>query len=132
MDVGVVEVYERDEAGNRRKVACEIDFVVNRSAKKYYIQSALSMSDPVKAKTELRPLLGTKDFFKKIVVSKSSMKPWTDEDGIVHLGLYDFLLNEDLKVAEKSGEKIITKKTQEKYNCRQRDKTLVGNIRRTE
>lgn len=58
--------------------------------------SALSMSDPVKAKTELRPLLGTRDFFKIIVVSKSSMKPWTDEDGIVHLGLYDFLLNEDL------------------------------------
>ena len=96
VDVGVVEVYENDEAGNRHKVACEIDFVVNRGAKKYYIQSALSMSDPIKAKTELRPLLGTRDFFKKIVVSKSSMKPWTDEDGIVHLGLYDFLLNEDL------------------------------------
>lgn len=45
---------------------------------------------------ELRPLLGTKDFFKKIVVSKSSMRPWINEDGIVHLGLYDFLLNEDL------------------------------------
>ena len=53
------------------------------------------MSDPTKAKTELRPLLGTKDFFRKIVVSKSSMKLWIDEDGIVHLGLYEFLLNED-------------------------------------
>lgn len=41
-------------------------------------------------------LMKSQDFFKKIVVSKSSMKPWTDEDGIVHLGLYDFLSNEDL------------------------------------
>lgn len=96
VDVGVVEIYENDTAGNRRKTACEIDFVVNKGARKYYIQSALSMSDPAKAKTELRPLLGTRDFFKKIVVSKSSMKPWIDEDGIVHLGLYDFLLDEDL------------------------------------
>lgn len=96
VDVGVVEIYENDEAGKRRKVSCEIDFVVNKGAKKYYIQSALSMNEPAKAKTELRPLLGTKDFFKKIVVSKSSMKPWIDEDGIVHLGLYDFLLDEEL------------------------------------
>lgn len=96
VDVGVVEIYENDEAGNRHKTACEIDFVVNKGIRKYYIQSALSMNDPIKARTELRPLLGTKDFFKKIVVSKTSMKPWIDEDGIIHLGLYDFLLNEEL------------------------------------
>ena len=36
-----------------------------------------------------------KDFFKKIIISKSAMKPWTDEDGILHLGLYEFLLNEN-------------------------------------
>ena len=45
--------------------------------------------------TELRPLKHTKDFFKKILISKSSMKPWTDDDGILHLGLYEFLLNEN-------------------------------------
>ncbi len=96
VDVGVVEIQERDESGNRHKTACEIDFVVNKGAKKYYIQSALNMADPAKAKRELRPLLSTRDFFKKIVVSKTSMKPWIDEDGISHLGLYDFLLNENL------------------------------------
>ena len=41
-----------------------------------------------------RPLKSTKDFFKKIIVSKTTMKPWTDEDGILHLGLYEFLLND--------------------------------------
>ncbi len=94
VDVGVVEVSESSEAGQSRK-QCEIDFVVNRGTKKYYIQSALNVSDPTKMETELRPLKRTGDFFKKILISKSSMKPWTDDDGILHLGLYEFLLNEN-------------------------------------
>ena len=63
-------------------------------SKRYYIQSALSVSDPDKMTTELRPLKNTRYFFKKIIISKSHAKPWTDEDGIVHIGLYDFLLNQ--------------------------------------
>lgn len=94
VDVGVVEIIERNE-GKKTKKQCEIDFVVNVGAKKYYIQSALNVSEPSKMETELRPLRNTKDFFKKIIVSKTSMKPWTDEDGILHLGLYEFLLNEN-------------------------------------
>ncbi len=93
VDVGVVTVSERDGVKQVRK-QCEIDFVVNYGAKKYYIQSALSVSDPDKMETELRPLKNTNDFFKKVIISKSSMKPWTDEEGILHLGLYEFLLNE--------------------------------------
>ena len=93
VDVGVVEIVERKD-GKKIKKQCEIDFVVNVGAKKYYIQSALNVSEPSKMETELRPLKNTKDFFKKIIVSKTSMKPWTDEDGILHLGLYEFLLNE--------------------------------------
>ena len=94
VDVGVVEIWTTDESGNRRKVNCEIDFVANRGRKKYYIQSALNVSNSVKEKNELRPLLGTNDFFRKIIVTKSNMKPWLDENGILHLGLYEFLLNE--------------------------------------
>ena len=94
VDVGVVEIVE--ETGEKRvKKQCEIDFVVNKGTKKYYIQSALSVSDPDKLKTEIRPLLNTKDFFNKILISKTSMKPFVDEKGILHLGLYEFLLNED-------------------------------------
>ncbi|MGN0448360.1 MAG: ATP-binding protein [Acutalibacteraceae bacterium] len=94
VDVGVVEIVE-SEQGKKTKKKCEIDFVVNVGAKKYYIQSALNLSDPSKMETELRPLKNTKDFFKKIIISKTSMKPWTDESGILHLGLYEFLLNEN-------------------------------------
>ena len=94
VDVGVVEIVESRD-GKRSKKQCEIDFVVNRGSKKYYIQSSLNVSEPSKMETELRPLKHTKDFFKKIIISKTSMKPWTDEDGILHLGLYEFLLNEN-------------------------------------
>lgn len=94
VDVGVVEIVENSE-GKKTKRQCEIDFVVNRGSKKYYIQSALNVNDPSKLETELRPLKNTRDFFKKIIVSKTSMKPWTDEDGILHLGLYEFLLNDN-------------------------------------
>ncbi len=95
VDVGVVDIQEMQD-GKRSRKQCEIDFVVNRGAKKYYIQSALSVSDPDKLATELRPLKSTKDFFKKIIVTKTMAKPWTDEDGILHVGLMDFLLDESL------------------------------------
>lgn len=95
VDVGVVRIEETDEAGKRRQKSYEIDFVVNKGAKKYYVQSALNISDDMKARQELRPLLTVNDFFKKFVITKTSMKPWVDEIGVIHLGLYDFLLNED-------------------------------------
>lgn len=94
VDVGVVDITENANGKTKRK-QCEIDFIVNKGSKKYYIQSALNVSEPSKLETELRPLKSVKDFFKKIIVSKTSMKPWTDEDGILHLGLYEFLLNEN-------------------------------------
>lgn len=94
VDVGVVEISARAD-GKVSKKQCEIDFIAARGSKKYYIQSALNVSDPAKMDTELRPLKNTKDFFKKIIISKTSMKPWTDNDGILHLGLYEFLLNEE-------------------------------------
>lgn len=94
VDVGVVEIVD-DNGGKRMKKQCEIDFVVNKGSKKYYIQSALSVGKSEKADAEMRPLKYTNDFFKKIIITKTAMKPWTDEDGILHLGLYEFLLNAD-------------------------------------
>lgn len=94
VDVGVVEIVESSK-GKRAKKQCEIDFVVNKGSKKYYIQSVLSVNEQSKLETELWPLKNTKDFFKKIIISKTFMKPWTDEDGILHLGLYEFLINEN-------------------------------------
>lgn len=93
VDVGVVEIVETKD-GKKKKKQCEIDFVVNVGSKKYYIQSALRTDEKDKLAAELRPLRGTGDFFKKIIVTKTSMKPWTDDDGILRVGLYDFLLDE--------------------------------------
>ena len=94
VDVGVVDIVESNNE-KRVKKQCEIDFIVNKGSKKYYIQSALNVLDPSNLETELKPLKNAKDFFKKIIISKTSMKPWTDEEGILHLGLYEFLLNEN-------------------------------------
>ena len=93
-DVGVVEVIDNKNR-MRTKKQCEIDFVVNRGSKRYYIQSALSADDAEKMSAELRPLKSTNDFFKKIIITKTAARPWTDEDGILHLGLYEFLLNDN-------------------------------------
>ena len=73
----------------------EIDFVARKGTKLYYIQSALRMDDEEKQKTELRSLQEVKNSFKKIVVSKSYGKSWIDEEGILRIGLMDFLLDEN-------------------------------------
>lgn len=66
VDVGVVDLFETGAEGKRKKVSCEIDFVVNKGIKKYYIQSALTLGDARKEQTELRPLFSVRDFFRKI------------------------------------------------------------------
>ena len=93
VDTGVVEIVEIKE-GHRSKKQCEIDFVVNKGSKRYYIQSALDVSHSDQLNNKIRSLKKTNDFFKKVVITKTFMKPWYDEDGILHLGLYDFLLDE--------------------------------------
>ncbi len=94
-DAGMVEVVERNREGKRTQKSLEIDFIARKGTKKYYIQSALSMDDEEKQKTELKSLLAINDSFKKIVVSKSYGKCWTDEKGILRLGIMDFLLDEE-------------------------------------
>ena len=49
------------------------------------------MEDETKADQKLRPLLGVNDFFRKVVVSKTLARPWTDGSGVLHIGIYDFL-----------------------------------------
>lgn len=96
VDVGVVEIVSVGEDGKRHQKQCEIDFVINKGMRKYYIQSALALNTTDKEKTELRPFLETKDFFKRIIITKSYTKPWIDDNGIYHVGLYDFLLDESI------------------------------------
>jgi len=95
VDVGVVPLSEKDAKGKRHQKNCEIDFVVNSGGQRYYIQSALSVADASKLQQEKRPLLAVRDSFRRIIVNKTAAKPWFDETGIKHIGLYDFLLDEN-------------------------------------
>lgn len=94
VDVGNIEVTERNVEGKRSQKNLEIDFIARKGSKKYYIQSALNMDDKEKEDKELRPLNAVDDSFKKIVVSKSYGKNWTDENGILRLGIIEFLTDE--------------------------------------
>ncbi len=96
VDVGVVTVDDRDEDKKVRRSNLEIDFIINKGMKRYYIQWALNMDNPDKKMQEQRPLLNVRDSFRKIIVTKTRMKPWMDDHGVIHIGLYDFLLDEDV------------------------------------
>lgn len=93
VDVGVVEV-QRMNNGIRNKGQYEIDFVVNLGNEKVYIQSALNVSSPEKKAQETFSLHNTGDFFRKIVVLDGNQKLWTDEDGVIYVGVIPFLLND--------------------------------------
>lgn len=94
VDVGVVEYNHTDEHGKKVRTQLEIDFVANKGSKRYYIQSALTVADEEKQKQETNSLIRVSDSFKKIVVVKDDIIPWYDEQGILYLGIEQFLLEE--------------------------------------
>ena len=96
VDVGVVEYNTKDKNGKKIRKQLEVDFVVNRGNRRFYIQSALSISDPEKKLQEIDSLCRIPDSFSKIVVVKDYMKPWQDENGITYIGIEQFLLDETL------------------------------------
>lgn len=95
VDVGHVEIRKRTEDGKQQRVHLEVDFVVNQASRRYYIQSALAMSDKEKEMQESQSLLNINDSFKKIIIVKDDIKPWHNEQGILIMGLMDFLLDEN-------------------------------------
>ena len=90
VDVGVVELRE----GNQRK-QLEVDFVCNLGNKRYYVQSALNLDTREKTIQEERPLMNINDNFKKIIVVKENMKHWITEEGILVVGIQEFLLDKN-------------------------------------
>lgn len=95
VDVGVVEYYETKANGKRAKKQLEVDFVATKGSDKYYIQSAFALPNTEKIAQEQRGLLSVPDFFRKIVIVKDNIKVRRDENGIVTMGLKNFLLNEN-------------------------------------
>ena len=94
VDVGVVIKRSRTEEGVQEKKQLEIDFVANMGSKRYYIQSAFSLPDSEKRIQEKASLISVKDSFKKIIIVKDVVKPFHDNDGILTMSIYDFLLDE--------------------------------------
>ena len=96
VDVGVVFESSHNEKGNGKRIAREIDFVITKGGKKTYIQSAYAMDTDDKIRTETKPFSITGDSFPKIVVRRDIRKRWYDENGILNIGIIDFLLNNDI------------------------------------
>lgn len=96
VDVGVIEINSTNEKGNCVRKQLEIDFVCNKGSRRYYIQSAYAMSDQAKMKQEQRSLMLTGDAFKKIIITKDSPGPYYNEDGVLVMNIFDFLLDENM------------------------------------
>ena len=95
VDVGIVEVMEKNNVGKRIHKQLEVDFVVNQGSQRYYIQVAYDMTSEEKQKQEFHSFRNIPDSFKKIVIVNGTAKPWRNEEGFVIMGMKYFLLNSD-------------------------------------
>jgi predicted AAA+ superfamily ATPase len=95
VDIGVVDTTETDTEGKRRAKRLEVDFVARRGNDQCYIQSAFFLADPAKSAQEKRPLEKIPDSFRKYVIVGDNIKAKRDNNGILTMGLLDFLLNQD-------------------------------------
>lgn len=96
VDVGVVTVIEKNQAGNNVRKQLEVDFVCNLGSQRCYIQSAFSLPDMEKIKQETRPFKKIDDSFKKMVVTHDMVPAHYNDDGVLTVNIYDFLLNESI------------------------------------
>ena len=94
VDVGVVEYNYKDENKKTVRKNLEVDFIINRGSNRYYIQSALNVDTKEKQVQETESLRRTGDSFKKIVIVRNNIVPRFDDDGILYIGVEDFLLDE--------------------------------------
>ena len=90
VDIGVVEIRE-----NGKRLQTEVDFICNKGNNRFYIQSALHLDTREKTIQESRSLNHIKDSFKKIIIVGDNIKPWWTDDGILVMGILDFLLDQE-------------------------------------
>ena len=95
VDVGMVEIKTLNKEGKWLRSQLEVDFIASLGSKKYYIQSAFSIPDREKEIQESRSLININDSFKKIIIVKDHIMPRRNEEGILTIGLFDFLLKEN-------------------------------------
>lgn len=95
VDVGVVVKNEKDDNGISVRKQLEVDFVCNQGSKRCYIQSALRLLSEEKREQELRSLKSIDDSFLKFVITENAVKRYQDENGVVFMNIYEFLLDEN-------------------------------------
>ena len=95
VDVGNLTIVENGKEGKTIKKHLEVDFICKKGSKKYYIQSAYILGTTEKVKQEIRPFLKINDSFKKILITSDTPKPFYNEEGILMMNVYDFLMAED-------------------------------------
>lgn len=95
VDVGIVEYSIKMDDGKSKRLQLEVDFVANKGSQRYYIQSAFAIPDEEKRNQETRVFSRIGDSFKKIVVVRDDIIPWHDENGILYIGVEQFLLEEN-------------------------------------
>ena len=94
VDVGVVEINERQEDGKYVRKQIEVDFVCNKADERVYVQSAFSIPTTEKRQQEERPLVNVGDGFRKVVVTKDNVIRHNDENGILIMSLQEYLMDE--------------------------------------
>ena len=95
VDVGLVEAREMRD-GKQVYIQYEVDFIVTNGIDKYYIQSAYALPDEIKKNQELNPLRKIGDSFQKIVIQGDDIATYTNDEGIIFMGLHQFLMNGDI------------------------------------
>ena len=95
VDVGLVEAREMRD-GKQVYIQYEVDFIVTNGIDKYYIQSAYALPDEIKKNQELNPLRKIGDSFQKIVIQGDDIATYTNDEGIIFMGLHQFLMNSNI------------------------------------
>lgn len=95
VDVGQIVQNGKDENGKFQRKTFEVDFVCNRGFKKYYIQSALDLPTPEKKEQEQNSLMRINDNFKKIIIVGGMTPTYINDDGIIIMNIFDFLLDDN-------------------------------------
>ena len=93
MEVGVVPVLETGDDGRHVRKQLEVDFVANSGSRHYYIQSAVEIGTVEKMEQEQHPFRKIDDSFRKILIRKDSVKPWHNDNGVLIISIFDFLLH---------------------------------------
>lgn len=96
VDVGVVTQNYKDEKGISQRKQLEVDFVCNIGSSRYYIQSALRLQTEEKREQEIRSLKAIDDNFKKYVITEEPITSYQDDNGVIYMNLFEFLLNENM------------------------------------